>query len=363
MNSISYIIILYGAVFSFLHGIEQLTGKVKKNQLDYISSIVMVTVAIILYNHAILSTNRLLFNPNSLFFYLTSIYAIGPLNYFYYYSLINNQFHLTTKQLIHLLPAVVICFIECSYYLLPANIKHVIINSIYTEALNPFSILLVIGGTSFILYQVYFLYQCIKALSTIHHNNNGLYLAIFLETINILTPLPIIMWLITKIHSWYAIAGYMTTFVIIVLFLLNRRFPYLFHIIADAIKKSNYERNYLANINKEKLFEQLLYLMKTEKIFTDPDINLTELSKRLNITPHQLSQFINKHLNMRFNHFVNIYRIEEAKNILANHPDANIISIAFHVGFNSKSTFNKLFKLYTGQTPSDYKALHKNHSC
>lgn len=362
MNSISYIIILYGAIFSFLHGIEQITGKVKKTQLDYISSIVMITVAIILYNHAILSTNRLLFNPNSLFFYLTSIYAIGPLNYFYYYSLINNQFQLNTKQLLHLLPALVIGFIECMYYAMPVKMKHIIINSIYAKFLNPFSILLVIGGTSFVIYQLYFLYQCINALKTIH-NNKGLYLAIFLESINILTPLPIMMWLITKEYLWYAIAGYMTTFVIIVLFLLNRRFPYLFHTIADAIKKSKYERNYLSNINQETLLKQLMHLMTTEKIFTDPDISLFELSKHLNITPHQLSQFINKHLNMRFNHFVNIYRIEEAKNILANHPDANIISIAFHVGFNSKSTFNKLFKQYTGKTPSDYKALYKNHPC
>ncbi len=96
-------------------------------------------------------------------------------------------------------------------------------------------------------------------------------------------------------------------------------------------------------------------LMTHEKIYLDPDINLDELSHKLSITPHQLSQFINEHCNMRFNHFINKYRVEEAKHILSQHPDANIISVAYHVGFNSKSTFNKTFKQYTGQTPSDFK--------
>jgi AraC-like DNA-binding protein len=56
--------------------------------------------------------------------------------------------------------------------------------------------------------------------------------------------------------------------------------------------------------------------------------------------------------------FINQYRIEEFKNRLAD-PESeryNLLSIAFDSGFQSKGTFNSIFKKFTGMTPSEYKA-------
>ncbi|MEJ5362833.1 MAG: helix-turn-helix domain-containing protein [Spirochaetota bacterium] len=356
--NISFTIIIFGAIFTLLHGIEQITGKTRRTKLDYLTSIVMADVALILYNHAVMATDGLQ-KQLSLIFYLTSIYTIGPLNYLYYYSLLHNTLTISIRFLSHFLPSILVFCLECMYYLLPAHVKDNIIYSIYFHSINVFSILLFFGGTLFILYQLYFIYQCSKVFNDVKIRK-GLYLTLILESINITTPIPILLWLITKKNHYYAIAGYMTIAVIVILFLTNRRFPLLFHRIADAIRNKKYERNYLSNINKEYLHQQLLNIMKNEKIYLDPEINLESLSYKLNITPHQLSQFLNEYCHMRFNHFVNKYRIEEAKYILAKHPDANIISVAYHVGFNSKSTFNKIFKQYTGKTPSSYKEGFKN---
>ncbi len=354
MNISSYTIILFGAIFTFLHGLEQITGRIKNRTLGYITAIVMADVALILYNHAILSTDYVVTHRAVLVFYLTSIYAIGPLNFLYYYSLINNDITISHRLLFHLLPAAIVFLIELLYYLLPQYAHEQFITTVYANIINPFSILLFTGGLSFILYQIYFVYQCCKAFNY-SYQQKGIFFVLALETINILTPLPVVLWLLTKQHHYYAIAGYMTTIVIVSLFLTNRRFPSLFDSIAEAIRKEKYERNYLSNINQELLHNQLLTLMTHEKVYLDPDISLHELSLKLKITPHQLSQFINEHCNMRFNHFINKYRVEEAKHLLSQHPDATILAVAYHVGFNSKSTFNKTFKQYTGQTPSDYK--------
>lgn len=352
--NVPFMIILFGALFTFLHGLEQITGRVKRKKIDYITALVMADVALILYNHALLAANYVATFEFSLIFYLTSIYAIGPLNYVYYYSLINNDVKISPRLLIHLLPALCIFVLELIYYTLPHAIKISIIDSMYATIINPFSIMLFIGGISFIGYQVYFVYQCIGAFSN-HQIKKGIYLALILETVNIITPLPILLWLVTKKEIYYAIAGYMTTAVIVTLFLINRRFPLLFDSIAEVIRRTKYERNYLLHITKALLQTQLLTLMKDEKIYQNPDLRLDELSNKLNITPHQLSQFLNEHCKMRFNHFINNYRIEEAKKMLAQNPEASIIAVAFHVGFNSKSTFNKTFKEMTGLTPSNYK--------
>ena len=58
---------------------------------------------------------------------------------------------------------------------------------------------------------------------------------------------------------------------------------------------------------------------------------------------------------MNFNELINKYRIEKAAKIIDDsNGDAVIIDIAYSVGFNSKSTFNKAFKKFINMTPSDY---------
>ncbi|MCX7680229.1 MAG: helix-turn-helix transcriptional regulator [Spirochaetes bacterium] len=354
----SYYIILFGASFTLLHGIEQIVAQSKRTRLDYLTALVMLDVALILYNHAILSTDRLITHKNILFFYLTSLYAIGPLNYLYYYSLINRKYTFSFRLGIHLIPAACMFVLETIFLLSPAHIKNEIVTIMYSEKISFFTVLLFVGGLIFIMYQLYFIYQCSSVLYQAS-KIQGLYVALFLESVNVLTPLPIVLWFITKHHYLYAIASYMTIVVIVVLFLFHRRFPSLFETLADAIRKEKYERDYLSGMDIPQLIKRLYYLMDTEKIFLEPTITLAEMSQKLQITPHQLSQLLNEHCKMRFNHFINRYRIEEAKKILLNEKDANIISVAFHVGFNSKSSFNKIFKQYTGITPSEYKMQNK----
>ena len=73
--------------------------------------------------------------------------------------------------------------------------------------------------------------------------------------------------------------------------------------------------------------------------------------------PYQLSQVINTSLGQNFYNLINSYRVEEAKQQLSASDKQNqtILAIAYDVGFNSKSVFNKAFKKFTGTTPSKYR--------
>jgi len=107
----------------------------------------------------------------------------------------------------------------------------------------------------------------------------------------------------------------------------------------------------------EKEFIQVLLKFMTEsKPYLQPEITLKSLSDELKVTSEYLSEIINTDLNKNFFDFINHYRIEEFKTQckIEKNKNLNIIGLAFNCGFNSKATFNRVFKKSTGLTPSEY---------
>jgi YesN/AraC family two-component response regulator len=83
------------------------------------------------------------------------------------------------------------------------------------------------------------------------------------------------------------------------------------------------------------------------------------VAEKLDTTRHNTSQLINEHFNMSFREFVNSHRIQEAKELLEEKTELNIIDVAYEVGYNNKVSFNKAFKKDTQLTPSEYLLLIK----
>jgi len=118
----------------------------------------------------------------------------------------------------------------------------------------------------------------------------------------------------------------------------------------------------------KKIRKDLNYLFEKEKIYQDEFLSLNSLAERLNIPPHQLSWIINYKIGRSFFDMVNHYRIEDVKKRLTDFQESNktILEIAYSSGFNTKSAFNKTFKILTGKTPreyrmSNYPKVSRNH--
>ncbi len=96
--------------------------------------------------------------------------------------------------------------------------------------------------------------------------------------------------------------------------------------------------------------------MDVDKLYLNPTLTLTELAQHVGLNPKVVSQVINVGMNQSFNDFVNTFRVSEVKERLKT-DDLNrftLLGIAFESGFNSKTTFNRIFKEHTGQSPSAF---------
>jgi AraC-like DNA-binding protein len=124
--------------------------------------------------------------------------------------------------------------------------------------------------------------------------------------------------------------------------------------IIDPINLFKYEKSGLTKNFSLDLKNQLIALLEEEKIYMINDINLNMLSQKLGTSRHNTSQVINEHFDLNFFELINEYRIKDAVELLKKDNNLNIIEVAYKVGFNNKTTFNKYFKQELNQTPTQF---------
>ena len=122
------------------------------------------------------------------------------------------------------------------------------------------------------------------------------------------------------------------------------------------VAPANYKNSGLTNERVEQLFLQLKIHMEEQQPFLQENLSLAMLAAQLQVTSNQLSQVINQKTQSNFFNFVNSYRVVAVKEKLKDPTLAHysILGIAYDCGFSSKSSFNKIFKETTGQTPLQY---------
>ncbi len=91
-------------------------------------------------------------------------------------------------------------------------------------------------------------------------------------------------------------------------------------------------------------------------MYLEPELSLSDVATKLKTNTSILSAAINQNFNKNFNDFVNEYRVEEFKRliILPESKNLTLLAVAYDSGFNSKTTFNRAFKKFTGLSPKEY---------
>ncbi len=109
--------------------------------------------------------------------------------------------------------------------------------------------------------------------------------------------------------------------------------------------------------------DRLVQTMEQQQLFLDPALSISKLAQQTGLAEREISNALNQQLKKNFYAFVNEFRVEEVKQRLVDEKYAHlkILSIAFDAGFNSKATFNRIFKEYTSQSPKSYRSANKTH--
>jgi AraC-like DNA-binding protein len=121
--------------------------------------------------------------------------------------------------------------------------------------------------------------------------------------------------------------------------------------------KEKYIKSSLSKSESQLIISQLDHLMNTKKPYVNSGIKLKDLSGLLKTSERNLSQVINEHKQQNFSDYINSYRVKYAMNLLIDPSlrGKTVLWVLFEAGFNSKSSFNTIFKKVVGCTPAEYR--------
>lgn len=108
---------------------------------------------------------------------------------------------------------------------------------------------------------------------------------------------------------------------------------------------------------KQKItLQQLIYLhFENDKPYLNSGLTLDQLAKEMKSNRTYISKTLKEDMGTNFNDFVNGFRISFAKKMLAEQNNTKLNDVAMYAGFNSYSTFFRVFKEQTGVNPSEFK--------
>jgi len=127
--------------------------------------------------------------------------------------------------------------------------------------------------------------------------------------------------------------------------------------VLPGITKVKYQTSSLKEEEMDVIYRRIQQCFSDEHIFLNPDLKVHHLAQKIGVTTHNISQTINSKAQKPFYDFVNAYRVNHLKELLAD-PDNQqftVLGLGMDSGFSSKTSLNRIFKQHTGMSPGEYK--------
>lgn len=141
---------------------------------------------------------------------------------------------------------------------------------------------------------------------------------------------------------------------------LKKRMAKERNILGDVLQLEKNRKTVLQNTEMEVLRERLLAFMENDKPYLNAKLTLSDVAGNLECAELELSQLLNNNMGVNFANFINVYRINEVKSRInqENLSRYTLKALSEQCGFNSKTTFYRVFKNVTGMTPFEYCQKH-----
>jgi len=309
-------------------------------------------------------------NPNFYFLPIYFSFAFGPLIYLYTRSITESDFKLTKDQILHFIPValqtLLYVFLQCEDYSFRRWFWQEIhfpftYNIEFIGSLLSFIIYLVLSILKVRAYQTWIKNQ-FSEVSKINLN----WLKLILAVLTLVCSLWIVDTLLRTIWEYYpkhdfsAIAMGASILVLAMGALLQPNLEKTGFDNTKGDRKSNEPDLAIEPL----LLDKIQFEMKENNHFLNPNLTLKIFAESLKEPPRKVSHHINHGLGKTFIDFVNEYRVDEFKKQITQEKLAHLTltGIALECGFNSKSTFNRVFKKISGQSPSSFQKMVQSKS-
>jgi len=304
------------------------------------------------------------------FVQLELLFGIGPSLYLFTKSITDPDYRISRKEHIHFIPVV----LEFIFYRTP--IYRIGSEGLYKLPRHPFTHVYLIeqwlaiaSVFIYIFLSVRLLLQYRKWLETKYSNLSNRTLGWVKTPVFIYSGFWIVWMILTQVdkvvfQNAYKEFYFLPSFIGLSIFTCWIGFK---GYIKSQTEASGFSKTSIIseqeNSNPEEV-QRIVSLMIHDKPYLNPDLDLPMLSELANLNIKTTSYIINNDLHMNFYEFVNKHRVEEFKQRLQR-PDRDKLTLlghAYESGFNSKSTFNFVFKKFTDQTPREYYLQNNNGS-
>ncbi|MEQ9426864.1 MAG: helix-turn-helix transcriptional regulator [Cyclobacteriaceae bacterium] len=293
---------------------------------------------------------HLIFSTNDLPF------LFGPLIYFYYFTTKKKKFK-PWEVVLHITPFLVITLESIPYLLSAPEFKLQLLEKLIYTSDPPFSLrfyAIEIGkvlhfGCYYFLVVRDFLKQKLN-----FKNKNWVMVLLAGFGLYLLFDLSHIISLILFKYQYIFAVGAFTLYSSAAII-----YTWGYWVIGNANQlnsRARYSKSSVSTDESKEIEKSLFKLLEEEKVFLNPRLKLSDVATTLGVSTHKLSQVINVRMATTFSDLINQYRIEAFKQAITDKHNQNLTleAIAYNAGFNSKATFNSVFKKTTGQTPLQY---------
>ncbi|MDW3195039.1 MAG: helix-turn-helix domain-containing protein [Cytophagales bacterium] len=365
-NNIAAIIFGISTLQGLLVALNLLFLKKGNQRANRFLGVLILVIALILFQNFVIAAGFYTYLPHLIFVFYPLNGLIGPLFFIYVIVLLFPQHQFRPIELLHFLGFTVLMIFHWNYLWFSAALKIQFAEWVYfSDSVTQKQALISIISLRLhtIAYSVFAILTITKRINSLkgHHANGSIsYLNKFNQIAYLfagyaLTSMIVSIFAFTfewKIGLFEVYGHVVNSTFLLLMAVITLHFPkHLFFVLKEKPHHANEIPGPIA------LPEAELYAwMNEKKYFLNPDLKLHDLAIQLQVAPHALSERINQDLNMNFYDFVNHFRIEEFKQraLAPENKHLTLLALAYEVGFNSKASFNRIFKKNTGLTPSQF---------
>ena len=376
------IIVLFGAAQGLFLSVY-LFSKPENRHANKWLAFLLTVISLHLIEYAAAITGITLQYPIFIAITYPILFCMGPLYYIYCRYLLDKSYKTTLKTILHFLPSLIVLLLMLPFYTLSAEAKISFISGLAQEGTMKIPTGQLIFMGAHVAQTVAYIFASYKFIGKKEEELKDLSSDVFVvKKLN---------WL--NVFSLYLSIYFLLYFIVVVLLtFINSYQVQLDYVLLLITAISIYAIGYSAisnpeifkaipefkpitiglqslELNKEppvngsristrspELKDKLIQFMESNKPYLKSDLRISELADSLTVPAYHLSQLINDEFLVNFYDFINKYRVEEAKKLLMEDTrNYKILAIAYEVGFNSKATFNRVFKKFTDLTPSEFK--------